>query len=56
MRRQRWLAGGPDRTTRSVGWPRMCETCGFFLRLQGSLGTLFGVCANAFSVSRGDRR
>ena len=31
--------------------PDVCETCGFFVRLQGQLGVLFGVCANAFSAS-----
>ena len=29
----------------------MCETCGFFVRLDGSLGLLFGACANAYSPS-----
>jgi Protein of unknown function (DUF3027) len=49
---ERWLAGdgGPDnQMTRQA--PGVCETCGFFLRLQGQLGTLFGVCANAYSAS-----
>jgi hypothetical protein len=51
---QRWLAGegGPDNQLSRLA-PDVCETCGFFVRLQGSLGTLFGVCANAFSVSEG---
>ena len=51
---QRWLAGegGPDNLLSTLA-PGVCETCGFFLRLRGSLGTLFGVCANAFSVSEG---
>jgi len=51
---QRWLAGegGPDNSLSRLA-PDVCETCGFFVRLQGSLGTLFGVCANAFSVSEG---
>ena len=51
---QRWLAGegGPDNPLSRLA-PDVCETCGFFVRLQGSLGTLFGVCANAFSVSEG---
>jgi len=51
---QRWLAGegGPDNPLSRLA-PGVCETCGFFVRLQGSLGTLFGVCANAFSVSEG---
>jgi Protein of unknown function (DUF3027) len=51
---QRWLTGqgGPDNLLSRLA-PDACETCGFFVRLQGSLGTLFGVCANAFSVSEG---
>jgi hypothetical protein len=51
---QRWLAGegGPDNLLSRLA-PDVCETCGFFVRLQGTLGTLFGICANAFSVSEG---
>jgi hypothetical protein len=51
---RRWFAGegGPDNLLSRLA-PDVCETCGFFVRLQGSLGTLFGVCANAFSVSDG---
>jgi Protein of unknown function (DUF3027) len=51
---ERWLAGegGPDNLLSRLA-PDVCETCGFFVRLPGSLGTLFGVCANAFSVSDG---
>ena len=44
--------GGPDNPLSRLA-PDVCETCGFFVRLQGSLGTMFGVCANAFSVSEG---
>jgi Protein of unknown function (DUF3027) len=49
---ERWLAGdgGPDnQMTRQA--PDVCETCGFFVRLQGQLGMLFGVCANVYSPS-----
>ena len=51
---ERWLAGdsGPDNLLSRLA-PDACETCGFFVRLQGSLGTMFGACANAFSVSDG---
>jgi Protein of unknown function (DUF3027) len=51
---ERWLLGegGPDNLLTRLA-PDVCETCGFFVRLQGSLGILFGVCANAFSVSEG---
>lgn len=49
---ERWLTGpsGPDNAlTRQA--PDVCETCGFFVRIRGGLGTLFGVCANAYSPS-----
>jgi Protein of unknown function (DUF3027) len=51
---ERWLAGegGPDNLLSRLA-PDVCETCAFLVRLRGSLGTLFGVCANAFSVSDG---
>ena len=49
---ERWLAGdgGPDNQMTKLA-PDVCETCGFFVRLQGQLGMLFGVCANAYSAS-----
>lgn len=49
---QRWLAGdaGPDNQMTKLA-PDVCETCGFFVRLNGSLGVLFGACANAYSAS-----
>ncbi|HET8971228.1 MAG TPA: DUF3027 domain-containing protein [Candidatus Nanopelagicales bacterium] len=49
---ERWLAAdaGPDNElTRQA--PDVCETCGFFVRIGGSLGLLFGVCSNAYSPS-----
>jgi hypothetical protein len=51
---ERWATGegGPDNLLSRLA-PDVCETCGFFVRLQGGLGVLFGVCANAFSVSEG---
>lgn len=51
---ERWLqsGGGPDNQMTKMA-PSVCETCGFFSRLQGSLGTLFGACANAYSPSDG---
>jgi len=51
---ERWIAGppGPDNNlTRQA--PDVCETCGFFTRLNGQLGVLFGACANAYSASDG---
>lgn len=49
---ERWLAGvgGPDNQMTKLA-PDVCETCGFFVRMQGSLGVLFGACANAYSAS-----
>lgn len=49
---ERWLTGygGPDNQLTRLA-PDVCETCGFFVRLRGELGVLFGVCSNAFSAS-----
>ncbi len=50
----RWLEGdgGPDnQMTRQA--PAHCVTCGYFTRLQGNLGTLFGACTNQYSPSDG---
>ena len=49
---ERWLAGpgGPDNQLTKLA-PDVCETCAFFVRLQGSLGVLFGACANEYSAS-----
>jgi hypothetical protein len=49
---ERWLAsdGGPDNEMTKQA-PDVCETCGFFARIEGSLGVLFGACANAYSPS-----
>lgn len=51
---ERWLAGdgGPD-TAMAQQAPGNCVTCGYFIRLQGATGTLFGVCANEYSPSDG---
>lgn len=51
---ERWLRGdaGPnDDGSREA--PANCATCGYFVPLRGSLGTLFGACANVFSQSDG---
>jgi len=45
----RWLRhGGPDDQSTHLA-PGECVTCGYFVRLSGSLGNLFGVCANEYS-------
>lgn len=50
----RWYEGphGPDNPIAKVA-PGHCATCGFLLRLAGSLTHQFGVCANASSPSDG---
>lgn len=46
----RWLAGDPgDNDEGSQQAPANCATCGYFVPLRGSLGTLFGACANEYS-------
>lgn len=47
---QRWLAGdgGPHNQSTQLA-PAFCLTCGYFLRLQGSLGRIFGVCSNEYT-------
>lgn len=44
---ERWWQGdgGPD-TEIAKAAPAHCESCGFMVRLGGSLGRAFGVCAN----------
>lgn len=51
---QRWYRGthGPA-TSGSVASTAACGSCGFLVRLQGSLGTVFGVCANEWSPDDG---
>ena len=50
----RWLDGpnGPDNEI-SRQAPAPCHSCGYFVGLRGSLGTLFGACTNRFSPSDG---
>ncbi|MFB9315628.1 DUF3027 domain-containing protein [Nocardioides plantarum] len=44
---QRWYDGdgGPE-SALAQGAPEPCSTCGFLLRISGSLSETFGVCAN----------
>ncbi|MFV0428160.1 MAG: DUF3027 domain-containing protein [Arachnia sp.] len=47
---QRWLRGAPgSRDEGSQMAPGPCSTCGYFVALRGSLGTMFGACTNEFS-------
>jgi len=50
MAATRWLSGegGPNNQSTHLA-PSECVTCGYFVRLGGALGNLFGACANEFS-------
>lgn len=51
---ERWLAGPPGSSDEaSQQAPAACVSCGYFVPLRGSLGTLFGACANEYSPSDG---
>ena len=51
---QRWYDGAPGpRAPGAVAAAADCSTCGFLVPLQGSLGQLFGVCANPWSEDDG---
>lgn len=49
---ERWLAGpgGPNNASTKQA-PGVCVDCGYFIRLTGGLGHVFGVCANEYSPS-----
>lgn len=51
---ERWLdgPGGADNAMTQQA-PANCATCGFFIGLSGSLGRVFGVCANELSPADG---
>jgi len=50
----RWYAGefGPDSPVAKAA-PAHCRSCGFLVSIGGTLGHMFGVCANEFSPSDG---
>ncbi|MEL7976608.1 DUF3027 domain-containing protein [Isoptericola sp. F-RaC21] len=51
---ERWYRGSRGPTAPgAVASPAECTTCGFLVPLQGPLGQLFGVCANAWSPDDG---
>lgn len=51
---ERWLAGdGGPHNPMTKQAPGPCVSCGYFVRLQGSLGSIFGACANEMSPSDG---
>ena len=51
---ERWYDGshGPEAPIAQSA-PAPCATCGFFVRLSGPLGRVFGVCANAYANDDG---
>jgi Protein of unknown function (DUF3027) len=51
---QRWYEGdqGPDAPIAQSA-PGRCGGCGFLVRLEGPLATMFGVCANEFANDDG---
>lgn len=51
---ERWYSGdfGPGADAAKLA-PAACGTCGFFLKLSGSMGGAFGVCANEFAPADG---
>lgn len=51
---ERWYRGkqGPA-SAGAVAAAGSCQTCGFLVPLQGSLGTVFGVCVNEWSPDDG---
>ncbi|MCI0688642.1 MAG: DUF3027 domain-containing protein [Sporichthyaceae bacterium] len=51
---ERWYAGeaGPDSPVARAA-PAHCRSCGFLVAIGGSLGRMFGVCANEYSPSDG---
>jgi hypothetical protein len=50
----RWYAGdnGP-RSAMAKSAPASCSSCGFLTAIGGSLGQVFGVCANEFGAADG---
>ncbi|MCI1983238.1 MAG: DUF3027 domain-containing protein [Bifidobacteriaceae bacterium] len=52
---QRWYDGphGPKSLSTKTAAGLTCETCAFFVPLQGELDTMFGVCANKWSPDDG---
>lgn len=50
----RWYRGAHGPTSAgSLASAAACTSCGFLVPLQGALGTVFGVCANAWSPDDG---
>ncbi|MBT1178650.1 DUF3027 domain-containing protein [Bifidobacterium vespertilionis] len=52
---KRWYDGphGPKALSTKTAGGSTCESCGFFIPLQGDLNRMFGVCANKWSPDDG---
>lgn len=51
---ERWIAGdGGPRNAMTRQAPGVCQDCAYFVRVQGSLGQVFGVCSNEYSPADG---
>lgn len=52
---QRWYDGphGPKALSTRTARGHVCETCAFFIPVQGAMGRVFGVCANKWSPDDG---
>ena len=52
---KRWYEGphGPKSLSTRTADGKVCANCGFFVPLQGELGTMFGVCANLWGPDDG---
>ncbi len=52
---KRWYSGqhGPKSLSTKVADGKACSSCGFMIPLAGSLGSMFGVCANMWSPDDG---
>lgn len=50
----RWIEGDPGPTAKiAKAAPASCGSCGFHVRLVGSLGRLFGACCNEYAPDDG---
>jgi hypothetical protein len=50
---ERWLATTGADADAARQAPASCPSCGYLIRLRGTLGACFGVCANAYSPADG---
>ncbi|MDR1385999.1 MAG: DUF3027 domain-containing protein [Propionibacteriaceae bacterium] len=50
---ERWLIEAGSETESARQAPAPCSSCGYLIRLRGSLGACFGVCANVYAPRDG---